>query len=276
MSMTVRATRYPKGYDYSQRPKSYFRDLSLETLIVGSILGEERRKDVLQRLRSGGLDPELHGDWLTDSKLDDATRQVLGAMHPSMMGGEYLPSFGQQEIEIARIVLASTTQDVISIRARRTPKYIAYSVVDEYETRYILSKKRSAQPLTLRELIQFINMTDRDDVSIGDRSGLVLSVLEMNIEGGCVPEELRDFVSVSSSFYPRVGSYFSLITNEYIDGLIQPEDGEEEDAEDEDDDALFDAFPPTKQKWDLQNPPEDPALGAMRASERAFRAKKSG
>ena len=52
-------------------------------------------------------------------KLEPSTRLLLGGIHPAFMGGEYLPQFGQNEIEIARIVLASVTQDVISIRARR-------------------------------------------------------------------------------------------------------------------------------------------------------------
>jgi hypothetical protein len=34
------------------------------------------------------------------------------------MGGEYLPNYGRQEVEIARIALASTASDVISLRAR--------------------------------------------------------------------------------------------------------------------------------------------------------------
>lgn len=40
---------------------------------------------------------------------------------PSWMGGEYLPDSEPGEVEIARIVLQSTTMDVFSIRARRRP-----------------------------------------------------------------------------------------------------------------------------------------------------------
>ena len=257
--MTIRIC-YPTRFDYDFRPASYFQDLDPETLIVTSILGEERRKDVQRRLASGGVDPELYGEWLTDSKLDNSTRQVLGRMHPTMMGGEYLPSIGQQEIEIARIVLASTTQDVISIRARRTPKFIAYRVVDEYETEYDLAKHRSAKPLTLRELIKFINRTNRDDQDDADRDGLVFSVLAMNLDAGSDPESMRGFVSVHSSFYPDLGRYFEWVTEVYLDERFEPDDGVDDDADEEEEPSLFAI---ASQRWDLQRLPEDPAIRPM-------------
>lgn len=37
--------------------------------------------------------------------------------HPSFVGGEYLPDYKANEVQIARIELQSTTTDVISIRA---------------------------------------------------------------------------------------------------------------------------------------------------------------
>ena len=269
--MTVRV-RYPARFNYAFRPASYFNDLDAETLIVTSILGEERRKDVQRRLASGGIDLDLHGEWLTDSKLDDSMRRTIGGFHPAFMGGEYLPSIGQQEIEIARIVLASTTQDVISIRARRTPKFIAYRVVDEYETGFVLYKRRTAKPLTLRELIEIINRTNRDDLDDVDCDGLVFSVLAMNLDADPDPESMRGFVSVKSAFYPELGRYFDWVIDEYLDDLIEPEAEQDED----DDEPAPAAFLVNRQLHDLQNLPEDPALTAMRASERAYRAKKGG
>jgi len=261
--------RYPSGFDYSFRPASYFHP-DPETLIVASILGEERRKDVKRRLAAGGLDPDLHGDWLTDSKLDNSTRQVLGAMHPSYMGGEYLPSMGQQEIEIARVVLASTTQDVISIRARRTPQFIAYRVVDEYETGYILFKHRTKLPLTLRELIKFLNRTNRDDVGSDNHNGLVITPLAMNLECDPDPESYMDFVSVHSSFYPELGRYFDRLTSEYLVEKMEPE---EEVYEEDDEEEEVSPFAAQSRLWDLQNLPEDPAKFPVEESERAFRAR---
>ena len=71
-----------------------------------------------------GLSPEELGELdpaLLEAELDDDARARLGAIHPMLMGGEYLPSFRQGEVEIARIALASVTGDVFSIRARRRP-----------------------------------------------------------------------------------------------------------------------------------------------------------
>jgi hypothetical protein len=216
--MSNHVTRFPAGIDYNFRPASYFDDLDPETLVVSSILGEERRKDVQARLASGNFDPVVWGEWLTESKLDDSTRQLIGSFHPGFMGGEYLPQFGQNEIEIVRIVLASVTQDVISIRARRVGKRIAYRVVDEYETEFALAKKTSTEPLSLRQVIRFIDGTGHAGEAEG--SGLVSSVLEMNIEGSGDPESLRGFVVVSSSFYPELQRYYQAATDRYLDQFV--------------------------------------------------------
>ena len=222
--MTERNMRYSSGFDYQYRPTSYFQNV--ETLVVSSILGEERRKDAQKRLAAGEtLDGE---DWLTDSKLDESTRQMIGSVHPSMMGGEYLPSFGEDEIEIVRIVLASVTQDVISIRAWRSRSRICYRVVDEYNTEYSLAKKWSAKPLTFRELIDFMEQTS----STGDEGGLVLSIIEMNADAMDDPQELRDFVAVSSDFYPELGCYYDMAVNRCLDKyVVEEEEGEDEDEQ---------------------------------------------
>ena len=48
------------------------------------------------------------------------------------MGGEYLPPLLDDEVEIARVSLASVTADQTSVRAQRIPGGIAYRIVDEY------------------------------------------------------------------------------------------------------------------------------------------------
>ena len=219
--MAKRATR-PSGFDYSYCPTSYFRNLDPHVLIVSSILGEERRKDVQQRLAAGDT---LEGDdWLTESKLDESTRQVIGALHPAYMGGEYLPSFGEDDIEIARIVMASTTQDVISIRARRSRSRICYQVVDEYNTEYALARKWTAKPLTFGEMIDFMEKT----CSAGDEGGLVLPIIEMNASAMDDPQALRDFVAVSSDFYPDLSGYYDMAVNSCLDKYVVEEEEEEE------------------------------------------------
>ena len=223
--MTKRLSRLPSGFEYRYRPDSYFVDLDPRTLILASIHGEERRKDVQRRLDTGGFDPLVWGEWLTDAQLDDSTRRLIGAMHPALMGGEYLPPTGEHEIEIARIVLASVTQDVTSIRARRSGKRIVYRVVDEYGTKFKLGKRWSSAPLTLKELIRLIDGTNQDD---GD-GGLVFSTLRMNIGASGDAEGMRDFVAVESSLYPDLSNYYDETINGYLDGLIAEECEAEEE-----------------------------------------------
>jgi hypothetical protein len=58
------------------------------------------------------------------------------------MGGEYLPDLKQDEVEIARITIASTTQDVTSVFARRGKHRIYYRVVDEYGGETLLRQEQ--------------------------------------------------------------------------------------------------------------------------------------
>ena len=71
----------------------------------------------------------LPPEFLAES-LDDEMRAAIGRIHPAFMGGEYLPKLLRNEIEIARISLASTTADQISVRARKLGDSVAYRIVD--------------------------------------------------------------------------------------------------------------------------------------------------
>ena len=55
-------------------------------------------------------------------------------------------------MEIARIELASTTSDVISVRARPAGARILYRVRDEYETEFKLPQKSSRRPFSLERV----------------------------------------------------------------------------------------------------------------------------
>jgi len=68
--------------------------------------------------------------FLLSETLRDEQRRLFGSMHPSFMGVEYLPDLYEDEVEIARVELRSTTGDVISIRARPEGNGVAYRVVD--------------------------------------------------------------------------------------------------------------------------------------------------
>jgi hypothetical protein len=136
------------------RPDTYWPWLPSEAELLARIKGSVRRRTAAAVLETGGpvaLDPSLF-----EASLSEEERVAVGQVHPALMGGEYLPDNRPTEIEIARIELASTMCDVISLRARRRGRRIAYDVVDEYNTVFAFRPATSAKPLTLRQLIRLI------------------------------------------------------------------------------------------------------------------------
>src|SRR5258706_12564755 len=98
------------GVDLAFRPPSYFRPLGLETHLLARIKGAERKATVQRLIEAGRLNEVPN--CLLQSALDEPVRQALGRIHPAFMGGEYLPNLSSNEVAIARITIASTTQDV--------------------------------------------------------------------------------------------------------------------------------------------------------------------
>ena len=92
------------------RPNTYFWAKELGISLLSDIKGANRRRiaqHALQDDQSGDIAPELLAH-----ALEEEDRRFIGRLHPSFLGGEYLPSTRKQEVEIARITIASTTQDV--------------------------------------------------------------------------------------------------------------------------------------------------------------------
>jgi hypothetical protein len=185
--------------DLKFRPRSYFWPLGLETHLLARIKGAERQAHVKRLIESGQLDeiPAL----LAQSAMGEADRQALGRLHPAFMGGEYLADLKQEEVIIARITIASTTQDVTCVYARRGKNRIHYRVVDEYggDTLSGRNTRTSIRPLTLGQLEAFFN-----------GAWSVFDVLEMNFgDNGYDLDEMQDFVvSIDSEFYPELGRLY--------------------------------------------------------------------
>ena len=114
------------------RPSSYFWPHSLETHLLASVKGAARQQHIRLLIAQGRM-RELD-DWIAAESLEVGPRAYLGRLHPSLMGGEYLPSLRHNEVEIARISLRSVTGDVISVRATKGKHRIYYRIVDEYNT----------------------------------------------------------------------------------------------------------------------------------------------
>jgi hypothetical protein len=95
--------RYP-GIDYSFRPSSYRAPPNDPVnAALRNVQGRNRQamiRDYAAEGRLDQLDPTLLAD-----RLGPEDRDRLGRIHPSFMGGEYLPRYERGEVEIARIEL---------------------------------------------------------------------------------------------------------------------------------------------------------------------------
>ena len=107
----------------------------------------------------------------------------------------------QNEVMIARITIASVTQDVTCVYAGRGKRGIHYRVVDEYENDTLSRRRRrtSTRPLTLGQLETFFN-----------GAWSLFSVLALNFASGGydINKMLRFVVSVDSQFYPQIGELY--------------------------------------------------------------------
>lgn len=208
------------GPDLDFWPKTYWPKDSMRRALLGNIQGEARRQ-ILERVLESGSD-DCPPEGLLKPVLDPGLRDLLGKIHPMFMGGEYLPDYLPDEVEIARVAMNSTTGDVISVRATfETDGLIHYRVVDEYDRFFMLPIRESELPLTTREMIQILDETS------WDAEGLVMPFLEMNCEcnGG---DGMRGFIRVNSDFYPELAGHYRRQCDAYLDGLDRRKDEESE------------------------------------------------
>jgi len=187
------------GIDLNFRPATYFWPLPLATHLLTRIKGAERKALVRASLAAGDVG-KLHAE-LTHSSLSDADRAAQGSLHPALLGGEFLPDLGDQEVEIARITIASVTQDVTSVYARRGKSRIYYRVVDDYggDTLTAHSHRTSTRPLRLGELERFFN-----------GAWPLLDVLEANFsdDGYPLARMLAFVVRVESEYYAQIDALY--------------------------------------------------------------------
>jgi hypothetical protein len=214
--------KYP-NIDYNFRPTSYWDEKTVEQAILKNIKGEFRRKAIREALNNEKIEgiPE---EFLEET-LSKNIREATGRIHPHLMGGEYLPNYEAGEIEIARISLESTTNDIISLRAQRTKEGdIHYKIVDEYNSDFSLSCKASKNPLTLLELATLLENSYQIDVPIN----LIVGFNEMNYYYTDI-ETLKNFTSVNSEFYPQLYNHCEKV----IEGWVKEKQEEEKEGEGE-------------------------------------------
>jgi len=203
---------YP-GIDYGFRPQDYWLDRDILQTLIRDVKGAHRRK-IIKAYYEAGNYQELD-ETFSKSSLSEEERQQLASIHPTFMGGEYLPDYQRNETEIARVELKSTLADVISIRARMDDDAtIEYSVADEHGGTFKLWNEWSDNPFTLSELIEFIDRTDLEGISY---SGLSLSFNNSNAEGILDKEELVDFTTISSDIYTDLERHYGNVFTEWAE-----------------------------------------------------------
>jgi len=227
----TRALVAGETFDLDFRPSSYWDDVGPVASILRDIKGERRREIIAEVLRTGPPDVP---DEMLSSALSYDLRTFVGQLHPTFMGGEYLPDLDRGATEIARIVLQSTTMDVYSIRGRRIGKgkqvgRIRFDIVDEYGSHYHVSPRSAHGPLSLGEIIRLID-TARADEEAYIHSNYVLNICQFqwqndpNAEGAF---NATRFVSVESMVYPQLGNYYEALKREWAasKGVVWAFDG---------------------------------------------------
>jgi hypothetical protein len=208
-------SKHTRGIDLKYRPSSYFWARDNHIPLISDIKGAERRKLYEQALEDGNTD--LIDVLLTQPALSVEDRSAISGIHPAYMGGEYLPNTDGREVEIARITIASTTQDVTCVYAKQVGKRIHYRVVDEYDGDTLDGKgiRTSLQPLTLKQLVDFFLKTWN-----------LIVCLDANFSDyGNERDDVQGFiVGASSSFYAEFGGLVRARVDEWLDTLPRHEE----------------------------------------------------
>jgi hypothetical protein len=191
--------------DLSYKPVSYFSYKKLG-ISIDEIKGAERRSHYKKALKAGVND---FNPIFLKPKLSTVERKMLGSIHPAFMGGEYLPDLEIKEVEIARITIASTTQDVTCVYVGIQNNQLHYRIVDEYNGDTIEGPKEltSNEPLTLNELMNFFI-----------KGWDIFCFLDANFSDyNYDPYQVKGFiVDASSSFYSEFGELLEERIDEWL------------------------------------------------------------
>ena len=128
------------------------------------------------------------------------------AVKAGFIGGDPLPAFRPSEVEIARISLASTTWDVISIRARPSSRGVSYRVMDDFDMELSYRPKSSRKPLRLGQLIGLLDSITNEDGDSFSPAAILDSQEPCDDEAEL--ETDSTFVTVTSEFYPDLQPWY--------------------------------------------------------------------
>ena len=222
----IRSFPIPVAVDLDFRPDTYVADWCALAAIVQNVTGERRRHEAhtrwLNRARAGGLMPRHAADTLEPPERDAYVAEDPVQRAP----GEWLPPYLRGELEIARLVVATTPQLVYSLRARphrpRRPRtqtgdgaartlheQRTLRLVNDQGTRCTLPTPHRTGTLSLRELIQCIDGARASHLPDLPRElpfpeSLVLEATQCGIDSARLP----DLVQVSSVVYPELHAFY--------------------------------------------------------------------
>lgn len=168
----------PGAIDLDFRPEHYGDFDDPVALALNGLKGQMRREMVRDVLEAQGEQREhydavlgsLEDDLLEERAPEAFTHGITSIFGPRWMGGEYLPDMRAGEVEITRVVLASATMDVMSVRARWRGGRYHYTIVDEYQKEYWVRPRTSRRPLTLAQLIGLIDHAEGEDLELSGHS----------------------------------------------------------------------------------------------------------
>ena len=199
--------------DLGFSPDTYWPTSPTREQLLARIKGQIRRnvaRHIIEEKGLIGLTSLLGRPSLTEAELDQ-----WGKDQPEVMGGEYLPDLGNEEVEIARISVGAVLSDQVSVRARQENGRIKYAVVDEFETEFTPAFSESLVPLSLSELITFIDNTRRPKERF--KGGLVQSYWNQILkEGGGLMQAAR-YARVESAYYPQLSAAYEQIAADWIE-----------------------------------------------------------
>jgi len=172
--------------------------------------GEQRRAMARDALRAGrAIDRRFYRQDATPGFVD-----TMEHFAPRWMGGEYVPDYKEGEVDIARLVLASATEDVYSVRARWVGHGLRYRIVDEYETDWYLTREQSERPLSLREPVELIDHASFSDNDSGDLTDALRDGAPRDGD-----ESAATFVTVTPEVYPELETYYVAKARAWLDRL---------------------------------------------------------
>ena len=114
--------------------------------------------------------------------------------------GEFLQPESNGYIEIARILLSSTTGDVISIRIKKTKNCFKIRVEDEYEAEYSGYKNIYKMVPTQGEIFDVITDLEEDELN------WLTQCIEYN--NFKTIDEISNFIYIDSKIYPNLNELF--------------------------------------------------------------------